>query len=204
MADRYVDGSDVEVPDIPELLESAMIFALEEAKEKLKNGEDVVPFTALVVKDNLFIETHPGSTAEECFNMARHTVQHARGAAAYVMCYDGYVEGEDENGEETTFDALIAEGGVPGEDYGYAAGILYEENADGELEFEEEIAYIGQAPNFMIFLRKPGEYDDDEIDAKYLGGDEECDGGDEECDGEAEPEPETDAAESDEAEADAE
>ena len=182
MADRVVESADIEVPEIPELLESAMVFALEEAKEKLENGEDLVPFTALVVKDNLFIETHPGQTAEECFNMARHTVQHAAGAGAYVLCYDGYVEVDD-----GTVDAIIAEGGVPGEDNGYAAGILYEEGADGELVFEDEIAYIGPAPNFMIFLRKPGEYRDDEIAEKYLDdeeGEDECGCGEEDEEGE--------------------
>ena len=178
MADRVVEDADVEVPEIPELLENAIVFALEEAREKLENGEDLVPFTALVVKDNLFIETHPGETAEECFNMARHTVQHAAGAGAYVLCYDGYVETDDGD-----VDAIIAEGGVPGEDYGYAAGILYEEGADGALEFDEEISYIGKAPNFMIFLRKPGEYSDAEIDEKYLDDDEGDEDGEEDgCD----------------------
>ena len=109
MADRMVESSDVEVPEIPETLEKVLLFTLEEAKEKMEHGEDVVPFTALVVKENLFMESHPGESADECFNFARHTVEHARGAEAYALCYDGYIEVDD--GEK---DALIAEGGVPG------------------------------------------------------------------------------------------
>ena len=106
MADREVESSDVEVPEIPEILEKVLLFSLDEAKEKMTQGSDVVPFTALVVKENLFIENHPADSAEECFNLARHTVEHARGAAAYALCYDGYIEIDD-----GVKDALIAEGG---------------------------------------------------------------------------------------------
>ena len=75
MADREVESSDVEVPEIPEILEKVLLFSLDEAKEKMTQGSDVVPFTALVVKENLFIENHPADSAEECFNLARHTVE---------------------------------------------------------------------------------------------------------------------------------
>lgn len=162
MADRVVESSDVQVPEIPEILEKVLLFSLDEAKEKMVQGDEVVPFTSLVVKDNLFIENHPGETAEECFNLARHTVEHARGASAYALCYDGYVEIDD-----GTKDALIAEGGVPGEDTGYAVGYLYEQDAEGGFTFEEEAAYIGESPNFMIALRDADSYDDEEIDEKY-------------------------------------
>ena len=145
MADRVVESSDVQVPEVPEILEKVLLFSLEEAKEKMLQGEDVIPYTALVVKDNLFIENHPGETAEECFNFARHTVQNARGADAYALCYDGYVEIDD-----------------------YAVGFLYEADEDGALVFEEEPAYIGEAPNFMVALKSADAYDDDEIDEKYL------------------------------------
>ena len=163
MADRVVESSDVQVPEIPEILEKVLLFSLEEAKEKMLQGEDVVPFTALVVKENLFLENHPGESAEECFNYARHTVEHARGAAAYALCYDGYIEVDD-----GTKDALIAEGGVPGEDEGYAVGYLYETGEDGAPVFEKEPAYVGAAPNFMIALQDPESYADEDIEERYL------------------------------------
>ncbi|WP_080801001.1 hypothetical protein [Arabiibacter massiliensis] len=166
MADRMVESSDVQVPEIPEILEKVLLFSLDEAKEKMEQGAEVVPFTALVVKDNLFIENHPGESAEECFNFARHTVENARGAEAYALCYDGYVEVDD-----GVRDALIAEGGVPGEDEGYAVGYLYE--ADGDtVTFEEEPAYIGEAPNFMVELQDADSYSDEDIEEKYLEEDE--------------------------------
>ena len=163
MADRVVESSDVQVPEIPEILEKVLLFSLDEAKEKLSQGSEVIPFTALVVKENLVIENHPGESAEECFNFARHTVEHARGASAYALCYDGYLEVDD-----GTKDALIAEGGVPGEDAGYAVGYLYEVADDGAVTFEEEPAYVGEAPNFMIALQDADSYADEDIEEKYL------------------------------------
>ena len=109
MPDRTVEEEINEVPEIDETLESVLVYALEEAREKMSSGGDVVPFTALVVKENLFIETHPGESAEACFAAARHTVEGARGAGAYAFCYDGYVD--TDAGQQ---DALIAEGGIPG------------------------------------------------------------------------------------------
>ena len=162
MADRVVESSETEVPEIPETLEKVLVFALDEAKEKVSQGADVIPFTTLVVKENLFIESHPGDSAEECFEFARHTVEGARGAEAYAFCYDGYVETD-----AGTQDALIAEGGIPGEEDGFAIGYLYTEDGD-EVTFEADPAFIGIAPNFMGDLKDAALYSDEEIEARYL------------------------------------
>ena len=61
MADRVVENQDNEVPEIPEILEKVLLFSLDEAKQKLSQSNEVVPFTALAVKENLFIENHPAS-----------------------------------------------------------------------------------------------------------------------------------------------
>ena len=167
MADRVVDTDSQDVPEIPEMLERVLLFALDEGKQKMLAGEDVVPFTSLVVKDNVFIETHPGNNPEECFNYARHTVQGARGADAYAFCYDGYVETD-----AGTKDALIAEGGIPGADEGFAVSYLYEPKEGAAPVFESEPAYVGTAPNFMVALKEASEYSDADIDSKYLDVDE--------------------------------
>ncbi len=163
MADRVVENSSTEVPEIPEILDKVLVFTLEDSKEKLLQGADLVPFTALVVKENLFLESHPGDTTEQCFNAARHTVEHARGAEAYAFCYDGYIEIDD-----GVQDAIIAEGGIPGADHGIAAAYLYEQDDDGNYTFEAEPAYVGEAPNFMIDLSSAESYSDEEIDERYL------------------------------------
>ena len=106
MADREVESSDVEVPEIPEILEKVLLFSL---------------------------------------------------------CYDGYIEIDD-----GVKDALIAEGGVPGEDTGYAVSYLYEMDEEGNVTFEEEPAYVGEAPNFMIALNDADSYAEEDIDEKYL------------------------------------
>ena len=47
-------------------------------------------------------------------------------------------------------------------------GYLYETSEDGEVKFEEEPAYIGEAPNFMIALQDADSYADEDIEEKYL------------------------------------
>ena len=183
MADRDVEMAADTTPEIPDVLESLLVFALNECKDHILNdaaeqvtpvgaGEDAetreivldgsVPFTVLAVKDNLFIETHPGDSSEACYASAQHTVSGARGATAYAFCYDGFVETD-----AGTRDCIIAEGGIPGEDEGYAVGYLY--RTIGEVKmFESEPVYIGPAPNFMAGLKEPDVYDDADIDERYL------------------------------------
>lgn len=163
MADREVENPGTEVPQMPEILERVLLYALDEGKQKMAAGNEVVPFTALVVKESVFIETHPGGGADECFNLAQHTVEGARGATAYAFCYDGYVETN-----EGVKDALIAEGGIPGAANGYAIGLLYSNDAEQGVVFNENPSYIGEAPNFMDRLKDASEYVDEEIDEKYL------------------------------------
>lgn len=162
MADRNIENASTEVPEIPDELERVLVFALDEAKGKIEGGEDVIPFTVLVVKDNLFIESHPGDSAEECFEAAEKNVRGARGADCYAFCYDGYIETDD-----GVKDALISEGGVPGAEEGYAVAYLYEVDDEGAYSFESEAAYIGEAPNFMEGLKEADAYAEDEIEERY-------------------------------------
>lgn len=144
MVDRVVDPeNDIPVEDVDDTLKTVIIAVLNEAADKMEAGEEVVPFTGLAVKENLFIETHPGEDTEKIFLAARNEVQGARGATAYAFCYDGYLDTED-----GAVDALIAEGGLPGEEQGFAFGYLYDE--DG---VDREVVYIGPAPNFMEGLK---------------------------------------------------
>ncbi len=163
MPDRRLEKTYDEVPPIPEILEKVLVYVLEEAREKMEQGDEVVPTSALVVKENLFLETHPGDTVDACFEEARHTVARARGADAYAFCYDGYIDTDD-----GMKDALIAEGGVPGAPTGYAVCYLYELDKANCPLFEEEIAFIGDAPNFMEGLKAAEEYADEEIESRYL------------------------------------
>ncbi len=170
---------DEDAPEIPEVLESLLLFALNECKDNILNGgEEVtatdgsgdtseitldgsVPFTVLAVKDTLFIETHPGPDSDAVMAEARRTVEGARGAAGYAFCYDGYVETD-----EGTQDAIIAEGGVPGADEAFAVGYIYK-TVDDVVMFEKDPVFIGMAPNFMARLKEAEEYADEDIDERY-------------------------------------
>ena len=144
MAERMVDPeATAPEEDIDDVLKTVIRAVLDEAAGKMEAGEEVVPFTGLAVKENLFIETHPGDDVDECFLAARREVEGARGATAYAFCYDGYIETED-----GMRDALIAEGGLPGEEQAYAFGYLYDDKG-----INREITYIGPAPNFMENLK---------------------------------------------------
>lgn len=156
------------MPDIPVLVQHMTVTALDEAKEQMLEGKEVIPFTALMVKSNVFLENHPGEDPDECFAAARRTVGAAQGADAYAFCYDGYLETD-----AGVKDALIAEGGLPGDPTAYAVAYLYEIKRDAPPVFEEEPLYVGPAPNFMINLKKASQYDDDQIDPIYLEEDEE-------------------------------
>ena len=162
MTERVIEEASDEIPEIPEIAEQVILFAIDEARQTLVAGEELVPFTVLAVGENLFLETHPGDDADQCFAFAKHEVCGARGASAYAFCYDGFVDTDDGQ-----MDCIIAEGGVPGEEDAYAVGVLYEETEE-EFIFEEEAAYIGKAPNFMADLKDSSEYTEEEINQKYL------------------------------------
>ena len=178
MAYRAIEQVPEDAPEIEQILEAVLLQALDIAREKLEQEKLLVPFTALAVGETLFIETHPAEDSEDCFKMAQHTVQNARGALAYAFCYDGYVDTDD--GE---LDAIIAEGGIPGAEAGHAVGYLYKVEGEGEeLEFkvEDHPLYIGQAPNFMEFTLVV--IDDEELDEDLDEEDEDAEDVDEDAD----------------------
>ena len=81
MADRMIDPTNNDPQgEITDELKAVVQAVLNEAVSKMEAGEEIIPFTGLAVKENLFIETHPGDDAETCFTLARREVEGARGA----------------------------------------------------------------------------------------------------------------------------
>ena len=142
---------------IPGVLESVLRYSLKDARERMEKGEQIIPFSALAVKDTLFFEEHPGNDVAECFNSCRKTVQNAKGADAYGFCYDGYV---DLDGGQKG-DCLIAEGGVPGAEYGHAIGLLYTYDESGAPVFQDEPIYVSKALNYMLGAVEDAEDEED-------------------------------------------
>ena len=148
MTERIVDTPiDADVPDIPEILHQVLSWCLDDARQRMDAGEEIAPFTALVAGDTLFTEETIADAPDECYELARQTVEHAQGAATYVFCYDGYI-----NLETEMLDAIVAEGGMPGAENGYAIGLVYSVGDDGTVEFAPDPVYLGEAPNFMVNL----------------------------------------------------
>ncbi len=138
--------------DPRDVIQKLVAFSLTSAKDTLQGEGELAPFTVLAAGENIFVETHPGETIEECFAAAQEMVMGAQGAFAYVLCYDGFVEGED---EDTDSDAIIAEAGLVGEPDGFAAALLYEFQEDKPLRFDENFIDLGPAPNYMAGLIEP-------------------------------------------------
>ena len=144
MADRNVESDTIGVPKLDETLEILLLQVIEEAQQRMEDGEDVVPFTALLVGDSVFEETHNGTT-DECFASAQKTVEGAEGARAYAFCYDGYIENRRcwrQRRHHCRGEASRAKKD------GVAVGLLYDASRE-EIAFEEEVCYIAEAPNFL-------------------------------------------------------
>ena len=146
---------------IDPVLESVLLYCLNDAKERMERGEAVVPFSALAVGETLFMEEHAADDPSESFASARKTVAGARGAQAYGFCYDGYIDVETAFDSDSKRDCLIAEGGTPGADYGHAIGLPYRTDKDGNLKFESKPIYVSKALNYMVYLTPEGEGDVD-------------------------------------------
>ena len=142
------------VPDIPASVQTVIGHSLDKAKETLETEKGLIPFTAVLVGDQVILEQHPSDTPQECMARAKHAVEGMRGAKAYAFCYDGYV---DTN--QGTKDALIAEGGKPGSSDGYAIAYLYEIDGIDEngmpktIKVDAKPVYIGKAVNLMAELK---------------------------------------------------
>ena len=136
-----------QVVEIPLLLENVMRYSLNQARDRMLEGEQIEPFTALAVGDTLFFEVQDGKDPDECFAKARATVVNAQGARTYAFIYDGFVDLETGRA-----DALIAQGGMPGEPYGHAIGLIYKVDKEGGLKFHNEPIYVGPCQNYMLSL----------------------------------------------------
>ncbi len=145
MSDSYT-ASAAEL-DESNALDKIVLYALDEAMEKLEQSGELEPFTVILHNENLHVESHPGEDAVECFNAAATAVQTlAHVMDAYVFAYDGYL-----TTDSGTQDAIIVERGKPENETAEAFAILYtlDESDDGSLTFEEGIYDLGPASSLL-------------------------------------------------------
>ena len=146
-----------QVVEIPLLLENVLRFSLNQARDRMLAGEQIEPFTALAVGDTLFFEVQEGETPQDYFNAARKTVSGAKGARTYGFTYDGFVDTATGRA-----DALIAQGGMPGEPYGHAIGLIYRKDDEGKLKFHNEPIYVGPCQNYMLSMLMTEDAEDEQ------------------------------------------
>ena len=152
---------------IPGVLESVLRYCLKDASERMEKGEQVLPFSALAVKDKLFMEEHPGETADESFAAARKTVAGSPDAKAYAFCYDGFIEAESAVGNKLVQrDCIIAEGGMPGTEYGHAIGLIYKTDKEGNVTFNSEPIYVSKSLNYMLHAVTLDDDEEEEAEAE--------------------------------------
>lgn len=169
MIDRQIKNCD-DLSQIDDLLAENLAYALSQGKEILeeaKHGESFAPFTAIVLRDKVFLDPFSFEDAEASFEAASKLVSRAKGATSYAFCYDGFIETD-----EGCKDAIIVEGGLPSQEVGHAIAQIYEQSGDcekGEVayEFLENVAYLGESPNFMKDLLLKEEYTDGDLDPRF-------------------------------------
>lgn len=110
MADRMIDPTNNDPQgEITDELKAVVQAVLNEAVSKMEAGEEIIPFTGLAVKENLFIETHPATTRKPVSRLARRGDRRRTRRNGLAFCYDGYLDTDD-----GMKDCIIAEGGLPG------------------------------------------------------------------------------------------
>ena len=132
--------------DLSEDLQKVVFYALDEACKKLEVGEDMMPFTLVIAGDDVFLDTHMGDDAEECFESAKSSVNMvAHLASSYVFCYDGFIETD-----EGDSDMIIVEVGEKGSEEGFAYGLMYRiEEESAVIEFDEGLLSLGETASLF-------------------------------------------------------
>ncbi len=143
---------------IPDMLEQILQFAIEEAKERLKEEGEFAPFAATLVRDVMYFDAILGETPEEMYEKAEALISGLDGITGYAFCYDGWMDDEQS-------DAIIAEGGLPGDPVGVAIGNPYTVDDGGAYEFIDEVLFLGEAPNYAEKLGPADEIDIEPEDA---------------------------------------
>ena len=135
---------DSDTLELDDVLEELLAYCLSQAREKLEAGEELVPFTAVVEGEQIFIEEHDGADTINCRLDAQATVKSASTFSDhYAFCYDGFLVTN-----QGTLDAVMVECADRDMDRAHAIALLYKTAADGKLEFADQPALAGDAESF--------------------------------------------------------
>ena len=140
--EEIVEEEEVEISDT---LEQILLFAIQEAKERIAEDGEFSPFAATLVRDLMYFDSIVGETPDEMYEKAEELITGLDGITGYAFCYDGWMDDEES-------DAIIVEGGLPGEEAGIAIGNPYTVDEQGNYSFSEDVLYLGEAPNYAESL----------------------------------------------------
>lgn len=138
MEEEFIQEEEIEISDA---LEQILVFAMQEAQDRLTEDKSFAPFAATLVRDVMYFDSITGETPDEMYEKAETFIAGLDGITGYAFCYDGWMDDEQT-------DAIIAEGGLPGEKAGVAIGCPYSVNEEGDYAFSEEVLFLGEAPNY--------------------------------------------------------
>lgn len=150
---------DIEEEDvvIPDMLEQILLFAIQEAKDRLAEDGEFSPFAATLVRDVMYFDSIVGETPDEMYEKAEQLITGLDGITGYAFCYDGWMD------DEKT-DAIIVEGGLPGDAMGVAIGNPYTVDEAGNYEFSEEVLFLGETPNYAESLNPVDDWNPQSVD----------------------------------------
>jgi hypothetical protein len=129
-------------------MDKIVLYAFDQAREKLKADGGFDPFTVIVHNNDLYVENHPGDDPATCFNSARIAVRNMSSMAnGYAFCYDGYATLED-----GTRDAVVVERASKTDALAETFAILYSRGADeaGAPVYEKDICDLGEASSLFL------------------------------------------------------
>ncbi len=137
--------------DLDETMEHVLSYCLDEAQNKKIELGSFDPFTVIVEGENMHIETYPDEDPEIARANAEAQIRTASSFAThYALCYDGYVEAEEEEtGKEADLDGIIVECAQRDMDEAMAIVLIYDEDGD-RIEFSEEAGYAGPAEFLFV------------------------------------------------------
>ena len=152
MAEEEIIEEDIVISD---MLEQILLFTIEEAKERLAEDDEFSPFAATLVRDVMYFDSIVGETPDEMYEKAEELISGLDGITGYAFCYDGWMDDEQT-------DAIIVEGGLPGDAAGVAVGCPYTIDDAGKYNFSDDVLYLGDAPNYAEGLEPADDWSPEE------------------------------------------
>lgn len=130
--------------ELDEVLQKIVFYCIDEARNTLVDGEELIPFTVVVEGDQMFVENYPAEDVVTCRANAQANVKSASTFSTYyAFCYDGFLMTD-----QGQVDSIIVECAQRDMKQAYAIGLLYRIEDDGVYTFDEGPAFLQNVDSF--------------------------------------------------------